>query len=228
MNIIIRHKPKVINHNEVIEDKALLLSTHDGKYGPVYLSIHLPIKHAAWGAHQMLEGYKSRWHYLRDVLYMQKNHKGKFFSSIKATIEALFSRLNYKGLKVIPSYQDPRLLMTYRYSIATLDNSLPVLIFPEDSDEGYFELLKAVHPGFIGFSKHYQKSKGEELPIYPIYMNIKNKIIIIGKKTSLNEMIEKVGNDVQDICNHLCQTINNLYLDYQKENSWNNWNIHYN
>jgi len=219
MRVLLGHKPKVINYNDVILDKSLLLSTHDNKFGPMYLSIHFPKKHAVWGAFQMTEGYKSRWHYLRDVLYMQKNHRSKFFSSIKATIEAIFSRLSYKGLMVIPSFPDVRLTITYRYSTSTINNNLPVMIFPEDSDDGYFELLKAVHPGFIGMAKYYEKVNKEELPIYPIYTNIKKRLIIIGEKTNLKEIIDKVGDDIVAICKYVCNLINNLYLDYQKINS---------
>ena len=228
MSIILGHKPKVINYNTEILDKSLLLSTHDNKFGPMYLSIYFPKKHAIWGAFQMTEGYKSRWHYLRDVLYMQKNHRGKFFSSIKATIEAIFSRLSYKGLMVIPSFPDVRLTITYRYSTTTIDNNLPVMVFPEDSDDGYFELLKAVHPGFIGMSKYYEKVKQEELPIYPVYTNIKKRLIIIGKKTTLKEIIAEVGPNNDDICKYMCNLINNLYLDYQKINSWNLFHFIYN
>ena len=53
-----------------------------------------PIKHATWGAYQMLGSYKMRFKYLRDVLYMQKNGLKKG----KATFKAM--RGAYEGLGV--------------------------------------------------------------------------------------------------------------------------------
>ena len=91
---IFLHKPKFTNLNDEFPTDGLMVGPHMGKWGPFYMSQWMPFKYAVIGAHPMLGSYKDRWKYLRDVLYMQKAHKGQVFSSIKATFEAVFSKRN--------------------------------------------------------------------------------------------------------------------------------------
>ena len=90
------HKPQFVNQNDAFPEDGLLVGPHMGKWGPFYMSQYMPFKYAVIGAHPMLGNYKARWKYLRDVLYVQKAHKGKFVSSLKATFEAVFSKGMYK------------------------------------------------------------------------------------------------------------------------------------
>ena len=209
-------KPKrIINYNDSMESKAIILSTHCGKNGPYCLSQYLPIKHATWGASEMVGKYRVRRKYLKEVLYMQKLHKKKFTSSIKATFEAFFNPFIYKGMSVIPTYQDLNFVSTIKYSIETLNNDYPIIIFPEDSSNGYFELLEKLLPGFIHLSEKYYKKNHIDLPIYPMYYHYKKKLIIIGKPLYIQELKSKnMTND--EICELFKKEINNLYLNYEK------------
>lgn len=210
-------KPKIINKNETIENKSIILCTHCGKWGPLSLSFHFPAKYACWGAHEMLESYKERRAYLIDVLYTQKlGHKKTWFLKFKASFEAIFNKIFYKGMKVIPSYQDFHFIQTIKDSIETIGNDLPVLIFPEDSNEGYFEYLKSTFPGFIYLSERYLKKKGVDLPIYTCYFHYDKKILIIDKPVYLEDL-KKEGMDKDQICEYFTNKINNLYKDYLNE-----------
>lgn len=84
----------------------------------------------------MLGNYKSRWKYLRDVYYMKKQGYSKFRASFKATFEAIFSKMIYKGIKVIGTYQDARVRSSIENSIEVLENDMAVTIFAEDSNKG--------------------------------------------------------------------------------------------
>ena len=69
------HKPKFVNQNDEFPSEGLMVGLHMGKWGPFYMSQWMPFKYAVIGAHPMLGSYKERWFYLRDVLYIQKEHK---------------------------------------------------------------------------------------------------------------------------------------------------------
>ena len=213
----VKKPKKIINYNETIEDKAIILSTHCGKNGPYCLSQYLPIKHATWGAGEMMGKYRVRRRYLRDVLYRQKLHKGKFSSSVKATFEAFFNPFIYKGMSVIPTYTDIHFMTTLKASFETLNNNLPIVIFPEDSTDGYFEILKSLLPGFIHLSERYYKRDNIDLPIYPMYYHYKEKVIIIGKPLYIRKLKEDNLTN-EEICELFKDKINNLYLDYKKAN----------
>ena len=108
---------------EQFPEKCILISNHNNKKGPMVFETNLPLFHVTWGAYQMLGSYKDRFHYLRDVLYMQKNGLSKFKATMKAWFEAIFSIYMYKGLKVLPSYPDARFRKTLHYSIQVFQGS---------------------------------------------------------------------------------------------------------
>ena len=212
MNPLLK-RPKIINYNKEILDKSIILCPHCGKWGPLSLSFNFPKKTAIWGAHEMLEDYKTRRKYLIEVLYMQKLKRKRFFSSIKASFEAIFNVMIYKGMMIIPTYQDMRFVNTIKYSIETIKNDIPVLIFPEDSSDGYFEYLKSCLPGFITLAERYQKKVGERIPIYLAYYNYSKKILIIDKPVYIDEL-KNQGLYNDQICEWATNKINILYKDY--------------
>ena len=211
-------KPKVfINHNDKIPTDGILVGPHNGKRGPFYISTYYPEKCAVIGASQMLGSYKERFHYLRDVLYMQKNHKKKFPSTLKALFEAIFSIYFYKGMHVIPSYEDMRLMYTIRDAAETMDNGLPIFLFPENSNKGYQKVLCNLHEGFIIISRFVSKKRGKEVPLYPYFLDNRKRTFIIGKPFYLSELNDM---DNKAICKYTCDRINELnpYLEEDKKN----------
>lgn len=190
-------KPKlVINHNDEFPTDGLLVGPHMKKQGPFYLSMYYPKKCAIIGAYPMLGSYKERFHYLRDIYYMQKNHKGKFSSTFKAAFEAIFSIYIYKGMHLIPSYDDIRLMNTIRFASKTMENGLPIFIFPENSDNGYQNVMKGLHEGFIALAKFVGKKLNREIPIYPYYVNPFRRILIIGKPYYLSSLKDMSNEEI--------------------------------
>lgn len=92
---IFRAKTESVIEN--LPDKAIIVSIHSAKNGPMAISMSYPKFHAMWGHHDMLGTYKERFKYLRNVLYIQKLHKNKLVATLKALYEAVFSIFIYKG-----------------------------------------------------------------------------------------------------------------------------------
>ena len=201
------HKPKIINKNDSFPKEGIIIAPHMGKWGPLYMSIYLP-KLAMVGAHPMLGNYKERFRYLRDVLYIQKMHKSKLWSTIKASFEAIFSLHFYKAMHIIPSYEDLRLMNTISYSQKTMENGLPIMIFPENSEHGYQLVMKEFHEGFITLTKFLNKRMKKDLPIYPLYENVKRKIIIIGKPFYLSEFKDKSNEEILEFASNKINELN--------------------
>lgn len=191
------HKPKVfINHNDKVPTEGLLVGPHMKKQGPFWLSMYFPKKCAIIGASPMLGSYKERFHYLRDIYYMKKNKKGKFSSTLKAAFEAIFSIYIYKGMHLIPSYEDIRLMHTINDVSETMDNGLPVFIFPENSDNGYQLVMQGIRHGYITIAKFVSKKRGKETPIYPYYCHNKRRIFVIGKPFYLSQLKDKSPEEI--------------------------------
>ena len=207
------HKPKVINLNDEYPKSGLILADHRGKWGPFFMSIHSPFPVAFIGASPMLGSYKERYLYLRNVLYIQKLGKGKVYATIKAAFEAIFSKMIYKGMRLIPSYPDMRFVKTISYVQKTINNGLPVVVFPEASDEGYFDELKVLRSGFITIAETINRRDKIDTPIYPVYEHLKKRLIIIDKPFYLSTLKDRTK---EEICEYARQRINNLYKTYVK------------
>lgn len=204
---------EVIRLTENIPEKAIVVSNHSAKKGPMALEFSYPAFNVKWGAHEMLEDYKSRYKYLRNVLYIQKLGKKKFPATVKAAFEAIFSVFLYKGMKFIPTYTDMRFINTLRYSTQVLDAGATVMIFPEDSSKGYFDELTYAFPGFVMLAEQYYKKTGEDVPVIPAYYYRKGSKVIIGKPLYVQELI-KEGLSTDEITEKFKNEINSLYKTY--------------
>ena len=131
--------------------KCILVSNHCAKKGPMAFEIALPIFNVKWGAHEMLGNYKSRRNYLKNIFYIQKQGWKKSKASFVATFEAIFSKMIYKGMKFIETYPDQRVRITLRNSIKVLDDNKAILVFPENSNEGYFFWWHFIYASFGNF-----------------------------------------------------------------------------
>ena len=206
---------KVINLAGEIPKKCMFVGNHAGKSGPLGYEIYLPTFTVKWGAYGMLGSYKERYIYLRNVLYIQKLHKNKFYATLKSAFEAIFSPFIYRGIKVIPSFPDARVLKTFTHSVDVLDNDMAIMVYPEDSSSGYFDEPTKFLNGFVGLSEFYFKKRGEDLPVYPTYLHKKTKKLIIGKPLKVNELKSK-GLTRSEIASVFLNEVNALYNTYIK------------
>ena len=209
-------KPKIVSLSGELPNKAIYLANHSAMFGPLMYSLYLPADVSAWGAHPMLGTYKERYHYLRDIYFIQKRHKSKFSATILAFFEAFFSPCFYKGMRVIPSYNDSRCIVTIRKSIQMLENDIGIIIYPEDSNEGYYEILTDFYAGFVELAKYYSRKIGQDLPIYPCYYHAKKKVMMIGEPSKLSDYTQK-GMNRKQIAKDFCNQVNNLFLEHIKD-----------
>lgn len=208
-------KPKIISLSGELPDKAIYVANHSAMFGPVIYNLYLPKKVAQWGAYPMLGTYKERYRYLRDVYFMQKRHKNKAAATILAGFEAFFSIFFYRGMNVLPSYNDSRFITTIRKSLRVLEQNFGVIIYPENSDEGYHEILKGFFAGFVELARCFKLRHHEDVPIYPVYYHAKKKMMVIGTPSKITDYTEK-GMNRQQIAASFCQQVNDLFLKYIK------------
>ena len=196
-------------------ERCILVSNHANKKGPFIYELNLPVHHISWGAYWMLGNYRQRYHYLRDILYIQKNGVKPFKATIKACFEAIFSKYIYKGIKVLPSFPDARLRRTIEYSIEALEKNNAIAVYPEDSNKGYFDEMTLFFPGFVMLAEMWRKRTGEDLPIYPIYLGrVKGKKkIVVGKPMYAGQMLDS-GLDKKQVANEFRKVVNKLYYDH--------------
>ena len=213
-------RPEIVNLAGELPTRAIYVANHSAMAGPVIYNLYFPTPHAPWGAYPMLESYKSRFRYLRNVYFVQKRKMNKAFASFLASLEACFSIWVYKGMHVIPSYPDGRFLKTLRMSLNTLKNNRAVMVFPEHSETGYHETLTGFSAGFVVLAERYRKLHGEDIPIYPIYYHKKRRKMVVGKPHTLEEFRNK-GMTRNEIAKEFCKITNRLFTDYVEQKACN-------
>lgn len=212
-------KPKIVNLNSEMPTRAILVANHAAMSGPMVYALYLPIFHATWGAHQMLGNYKMRFHYLRDVYFVQKRGMKKFWASIIAAFEAAFSIYFYKGMKMLPTFMDARFAATIKNSVACLEQDVSVMIFPEDSSDGYHDILMSFFNGFVMLAERYRRKTGEDVDICPVYYSKNKNVIYIGKPSRLSDYPDM---NRDEIAEEFRKQVNSLYTDYVCEKGSDN------
>lgn len=210
---LIFKRPEIVNLAGELATQAIYVANHSAMAGPVVYNLYFPVPHAPWGAYPMLEGYKPRFRYLRNVYFVQKRKMNRAFASFLATFEACFSIWIYKGMHVIPSYPDGRFLKTLRTSLKTLKNNRAVMVFPERSETGYHETLTGFSAGFAVLAERYRKLYGTDIPIYPVYYHKKLNKMVVGKPHTISEFKDK-NMSRKEIADEFCKITNRLFTDY--------------
>lgn len=158
------------------------------------LALFFPSYFVPWGAHPMVGDYRARWKYLYFVFYRQKLGYGKVRAFLIATLFAIISKRLYRGMDLIPTYEDLRLVETFHQSEQMIENNKPILVFPEDSSQGYLDHILKYHEGFLAFSEFYFRRYGQDLPIYPVGFSKKKNALIIEKPFYLQELYKNGAN----------------------------------
>ncbi len=92
---------------------------------------------------------RSQWKYLSTIYYHNKKHLPKWLAKIVATIVLPFVRGFYRGVNIIATYPDARLRRTMTESFKELDNNTNIMIFPENSSDGYHQILTEYFTDFL-------------------------------------------------------------------------------
>lgn len=201
-------KPRFIYLDNELKPGSIILSNHVGKTAPLKLELYLNTQFRFWGAHEMNDGFRSLYKYQSEVFYHQKQHWNLFLARLFCVIASPLTYSFYKGLNLISTYQDYRFFHTIKESVKTIKEKQSIVIFPEDSSEGYFDKLKSFHGGFVVLANTCYK-KGIDLPIYVTYYRKKDNTHIIDKPIMYSSFLER-GLSREQIAEELCKRANQL------------------
>ncbi len=210
LRIFIR-KVRVVTVGGDLKSPCLYLANHANKMGPMIYSMFFPEYHVKWGACQMFGGYRERYRYIRDVLYIQKNGSGRAVASFRAFFEAFFSQFVYRGIKLLPTYTDGRLARTVKKSVSLLGDGMSLMIFPENSEKGYKDRPESFFPGFVLAARAYKRAYGRDVVMRPVYYHKRKRLIAVGEPFTLPytgaETKEDAAEAVRLKVNALCDRI---------------------
>lgn len=193
---------------EEVGEPFILLSNHVGAGAPLRYELYLDVPFRFWGTHEMLAGTRSVYHYLADIYLLKKKHFPAFFAKTAAFIICPFVSMFYQGLRMIPTYPDGRFRMTMKESIKIIGNGENLIIFPEDSADGYHDELTSFFSGFTALA-YMLKRRGTDVLLFCAYYRKKDHTVVVGEPARFSE-IRKAHTDRNQIARMLCEQTNRL------------------
>ena len=204
-----KKKPKWIFEGEEFCEQSLILCNHVGTKCPLTIEYYFPYNFRFWGVHEITEGWRSMCRYLQNVFFpVRKRWKKKLLCKIVGFLGTPFTAYIYAGLDIIPTYQDFRFMASIKQSIDVLKKNESIIIFPEDSSNGYQDELPKFNAGFTILAAKALR-EGMDLPIYTMYYQKKKHRFIVAKPIKYSELVSK-GWSKDEISEFLCQECNRL------------------
>jgi hypothetical protein len=201
-------EPRFVYLGEKITNGALIVSNHEGTDAPMALEIYLDAPIRMWGAHEMNSGLIKLYKYQTRVYYHEKKHWNLFLARLFCLIASPITNLFYSGLDLISTYKDTRLVKTMRESVASLKAGDNIVIFPEDSTNGYLPELEGFHGGFLMLCDVCRK-RGIDVPIFVSYFRKSDNTYIIDKPVMYSSLLAD-GLSRDEIGEKLCKRCNEL------------------
>ena len=205
---VFKKKPNYVFLGEEYNGPALLLSNHSAASGPLAHELYTEKPIRIWGTYEMNSGIRMVYRYLSNIYFHKKKHFNIHLSRFISIFAAPLLFLFYRGLRLIPTYPDYRFRSTLKESMKALEEGQTLLIFPEDSSDGYHDELTKFNPGCLSIAQ-YAFDRGYDLPIFVAYYQKKTKNLIFDKPflyselKGLNLTKEELLIKLRDRCNEL-------------------------
>ncbi|MBO7187390.1 MAG: hypothetical protein J6V68_03240 [Clostridia bacterium] len=201
-------KPEFIYLGEKMESSSIMLSNHVGTEAPMSLEMYMHAPIRFWGAHEMNSGLIKMYKYQSRVYYHEKKHWNLHLARLFCLIASPLTNLFYAGLNLISTYKDSRFYKTLKESLDALKKGQNIVVFPEDSTNGYLDELEGFFLGFLALAEFAYK-KGIDTPIFVSYLKKDERVYIIDKPIKYSELIadgltkEEIAKKLLGRCNEL-------------------------
>ncbi len=201
-------RPTFVYLGEEFGSGGIILSNHEGTDAPMALEMYCDKPLRMWGAGEMNSGLIEMYKYQTRVYYHEKKHWNLHLARLFCLVASPLTNLFYKGLNLISTWHDGRFMTTIRESVAALKNGENIVIYPEDSTNGYLEELEGFHQGFTALAEVCKK-KGMDVKIHVAYYRKKDLIYIVDKPVLYSELT-KNGETKEEVCAKLLARCNEL------------------
>ncbi|MGN1212478.1 MAG: hypothetical protein ACI4TZ_00365 [Christensenellales bacterium] len=193
----VRYKrPTFVFLGEKFDNGAVVLSNHEGTDAPLSLEIYLNRPIRMWGTYAMNSGLKEMYKYQTKVYYHQKKGWNLGLARLFCLIASPLTNMFYKGLQLISTYQDVRFMNTIKQSIQSIKKGENIVIYPEDSSNGYLAELEGFFAGFVVLAEACRK-QGIDVPIVVSYYKKDENIFVFDKPVLFSELAKDCADKAQ-------------------------------
>ena len=201
-------KPEIVYLGETIPEVSVILCNHVGASGPAVWELFMD-NFRFWATHEITEGTISTYRYLSEMFFTRKQHWNKAAAKAVSFVAAPFLSLYISGWELIPSYRDARLSKTIKTTLKVLKNGCSVLIFPENSSQGYYDRLSSIHQGFCLAGEAALRNGIDVDMVFAYLEKGRNRRLIIDRPVKFSKLKERFGSR-DEIAGFACRRINEL------------------
>ena len=189
-------KPAFVFLGKKFNNGAVVLSNHEGTDAPMSLEIYLNRPLRMWGAYEMNSGLKELYKYQTKVYYHEKKGWNLGLARLFCLLASPLTSLFYKGLQLISTYKDVRFIKTIKQSIEVIKKGENVVIYPEDSTNGYLAELEGFYAGFVVLAEVCKK-QGIDVPIVVSYYKKEENIYIFDSPIMFSQLTKNCTDKAQ-------------------------------
>lgn len=201
-------KPTYVYLGEKPCPGSIILSNHESATVPLTLEMYGKMPVRFWGAHDMNEGFRAVYRYQTVTYYHGKKHWPLWCARLFCLLASPLTMIFYRGLELIATYPDMRFKNTLSRSITALEKKNTLVVFPEDSSDGYHKVLKRFLPGAIMLLEQCRRHK-MDLPVYVAYYQKDKRVHVFDKPVMLSKLLAQ-GLSREALSAQLCQRCNEL------------------
>jgi hypothetical protein len=159
----------------------ILVSNHEGSYGPLSLITSLPIELYPWVVSETTDARTAARRIQAEFLEAEL-HLRPPFSTWLARIIARIAAALMRDINAVPVHQKSRRMRaTVERSVELLEQGKNILVFPEDPDRKLNDVLCHFCTGFLHLARIYYERTRRAVLFLPVAVNRGVRAILIGK-----------------------------------------------
>ncbi|WP_274893213.1 hypothetical protein [Thermoanaerobacterium sp. R66] len=189
---------------------SIFVSNHVGFFAPFIINLYVDMKFIPWVIHDITDKKLCRKYINSDFTEPQLKLKPPLSYIVSSIIDPIcISIMDY--LNAIPVYKgSQKISETILLTLDRLKEGHNILIFPEDRNKKYNDVIDKFNTGFINVAKMYYKEYGGLISFYPVCVNKSQNRIFIGKKIVYDPNIS-YKSEKERIANYLMESISKMY-----------------
>jgi hypothetical protein len=166
------------------QGSAVFVSNHLGSFAPVAVLSAFPVRLYPWVEHQTTDWKLCPEYLRRDFVETELRLKPPFSVMVAWVVSKPCVAL-MKVIRAIPVYgKTMRLATTWKHSLRHLGRNEWLVIFPENDQKPFNDVMNELDDGFIGLGPLYYKKTGKILRFIPVAIHKTVRAIKIGTAVS--------------------------------------------
>lgn len=198
---------------------TLILSNHEASKGPLAWELFYNKRVRMMGTEEMNSGFKRLYQYQTRIYYHQKHKWNLTLARVFCLLASPIVYFFYKGLQLISIRKGLALKQTIDDACtALLEFRERVVIFPEDSSQGYFREITEFKPGFLLICEKAFK-RGHDMTLAVAYVKNEENTCLIDEPIKYSKLLErhKTREKIAEALRLRCNELGRLnHSDYQR------------